>query len=289
MPRRLALLAVISLSAAIAWTAAIPLPTGRPTSAAAYPAGSDEWLRSLAAAATSAAEPQASPAAAAIGTGSAAWLAPLELAPSLKPVVVLPLAAPSADPTAAPTAKPEPRATPRATPRPTPAPKPAATPKPTAAATPKPAPTAEPKPTPESYTGTSRFWYPALGINAGWKWYGCEYGGSSSGLGAGVYRWGCGPSSNIYLMSHAWSTFEAIRRGYHSGRLKVGQPVWYADKQGKVSEWQVKWIKRVDVDYFNATAGEWALNSSATPIMTLQTCDGAQSQYRIIVRLVPDN
>jgi hypothetical protein len=40
-------------------------------------------------------------------------------------------------------------------------------------------------------------------------------------------------------------------------------------------------------EYLDATAGDWALNDSPTPIMTLQTCDGRQDQYRIIVRLVP--
>jgi len=89
-------------------------------------------------------------------------------------------------------------------------------------------------------------------------------------------------------MSHAWSTFEAVRRGYHSGAMQVGQPVWYADKQSNVSRWRVKWIRRVDLDYFNATAHEWALNDSATPIMTFQTCDGRDNQFRIIVRMVPD-
>lgn len=106
-------------------------------------------------------------------------------------------------------------------------------------------------------------------------------------MGGGIYRWGCGPSSNIYLLSHAWSTFKKLRQGYHSGALQVGGQVWYANAQGDVTEWRVKWIRRVTDEYLDATAGEWALNDSPTPIMTLQTCDGSQSQYRIIVRLVP--
>jgi hypothetical protein len=150
-----------------------------------------------------------------------------------------------------------------------------------------PTPTPTPKPAPTTYTGRSHFWYPALNIDAGWSWYGCDYGGASSGLGAGIYRWGCGPASNIYLLGHAWSTFKKIRLGFHSGAMQVGQPVWYSNAQGDVSQWRVKWIRRVTDDYLDATAGEWALNDSPTPIMTLQTCDGSQSQYRIIVRLVP--
>jgi hypothetical protein len=132
-----------------------------------------------------------------------------------------------------------------------------------------------------------RLWYPALGIEARWKWYGCEYGETSYGLDGGVYRWGCAPKNNIYLMSHAWSTFKAIKRGYHSGRMKVGQSVYYADPKGKVTEWKVKWIKRVRESYFIKTFYEWASNDSPTPIMTFQTCDGRNDEYRIIVRLVP--
>ena len=178
------------------------------------------------------------------------------------------------DPTAKPTFEPPPKPTPDPTARPTPKPTPEPKPEPT----PKPAPT---------YEGSSRFWYPALGINAKWSWYGCDYGGDPAGLGPGVYRWGCGPQSNIYLMSHAWSTFKAVRLGYHSGAMQAGQPVWYADRQGRVSEWRVKWIKRVDLDYFNATAHEWAGNDTGKPVITLQTCDGRNDQFRIIVRMVP--
>jgi len=146
--------------------------------------------------------------------------------------------------------------------------------------------TSEPKSAP-TYSGVSKLWYPALGISAKWRWYGCQYGGDPDGLGPGVYRWGCAGRNNIYLMSHAWSTFNAIQRGYHSGKMKVGQSVWYANKQGDVSKWRVKWIKRVTKDYLHKTFSDWASNSSSSPIMTFQTCDGSRSQYRIIVRLVP--
>jgi hypothetical protein len=196
-------------------------------------------------------------------------------------------------PTTAPAPTPEP--TPRPTARPTDPPSPSPTPRPTAEPTPKPTATPAPEPTPKpttpptTFSGTSHLWYPALNIDAGWSWYGCDHGGDPDGLGAGVYRWGCGPASNTYLLGHAWSTFKKIRTAYHSGALQVGQSVWYADAQGDVSQWQVTWIRRVTVEYLNATAGDWALNDSPTPIMTLQTCDGSQSQMRIIVRLVPAN
>jgi hypothetical protein len=207
-----------------------------------------------------------------------------------------PSPSPSPEPTAAPTPRPAPKPTPEPTRKPTPKSTPKATPKPAPVATPKPAPSPTPKPSPSptptpspspTYAGTSKFWYPAVGISAGWRWYGCDYGGSPSGLGEGIYRWGCGPSSNIYLLSHASSTFRAIQRAYHADKLKVGQSAWYADAKGNVSQWKVAWIRRVTLTYFNRTASEWAVNASPTPIMTLQTCDGANSEYRIIVRLVP--
>jgi hypothetical protein len=198
---------------------------------------------------------------------------------------------PTPRPTPEPTPKPTPKPTPTPTPKPTPDPTPRPTPKPTPEPTPRPTPkpTPEPTPAPASYEGTSRLWYPALGIKAAWKWYGCDYGGDPNGLGAGIYRWGCAPQNNTYLMSHAWSTFSAIRRAYHSGAMKVGQSVWYADSQGNVGRWKVKWIERVTVEYFKATSRQWASSDSPSPIMTFQTCDGANDQFRIIVRLVPDN
>jgi hypothetical protein len=103
----------------------------------------------------------------------------------------------------------------------------------------------------------------------------------------GVWRWGCGPQNNIYLLSHAWSTFKKLKTAYHAGTLQVGQNVWYSNAQGDVTKWEIKWIRRVTATYLNETASEWALNDSPTPIMTLQTCDGADSELRIIVRLVP--
>lgn len=127
-----------------------------------------------------------------------------------------------------------------------------------------------------------------MNIDASWDWYGCNYGGSSV-MPDGVWRWGCGPDSNIYLLSHASSTFKKLKLAYHSGALQVGQNVWYANPSGDVTKWEVKWIRRVTAIYLESTAGEWALNDSPTPIMTLQTCDGAQSELRIVVRLVPAN
>lgn len=207
--------------------------------------------------------------------------------------------APTATPTSKPTASPTPKPTASPTPTPTlkptasPTPKPTVSPTPKPTASPTPRPTAAPTPAPTappqaSYTGRSHFWFPALNIDVDWGWYGCDYGGPNT-LPGGVWRWGCGPQNNIYLLSHAWSTFKKLKTAYHNGNLQVGQNVWYANAQGDVTKFEIRWIRRVTAEYLNATANEWALNDSPTPIMTLQTCDGANDQLRLIVRLVPAN
>ncbi|MDL2335175.1 MAG: sortase [Chloroflexota bacterium] len=208
------------------------------------------------------------------------------------PATPEPMATPRPEPTA--TQRPEPTATPQPTTRPTEAPTPRPTPRPTTTPEPTPGPTASPSPDPTpkpteppaTYSGRSHFWFPAVNIDASWDWYGCDYGGAAT-LPMGVFRWGCGPASNIYLLSHAASTFKKLRQAFHDGTLQVGENVWYGNAQGDVTKWEVKWIRRVTAEYLNATASDWALNDSPTPIMTLQTCDGAQSQLRLIVRLVP--
>lgn len=212
-----------------------------------------------------------------------------ELAPDRPDPTAQPTPAPTPEPTPAPTPrptpKPEPKSTQQAAPKtPKPTPDPTPTPKPTPKPSPTPTPTPKPPPT---YSGTSHFWYPALGISRPWKWYGCEYGGAASLGYYDVYRWGCAGTNNIYLMGHASGSFYPLWRGYHSGKLKTGQSVYYADAQGHVKQWRVLWIKHVTTTYLNNTAGSWATNASSTPIMTLQTCDGSYNQYRIIVRLVP--
>ena len=147
------------------------------------------------------------------------------------------------------------------------------------------APTPAPTAAPATYSGRSHFWFPRFNIDVPWDWYGCDYGGPNT-LPGGVWRWGCGPQNNVYLLSHAWSTFKKLKVAYNNGTLKVGQEAWYADAQGNVKKFEVKWIRQVTVEYLNATANDWALNDSPTQILTLQTCNGANNEYRLIVRLV---
>lgn len=299
MPRKLQLQLVACLVAVTAWGAGIPLVNAASTSNDTGAGGSYEAAHLSVPAAVY-------DEALAFDTGSLAekwlmaarraeWTAAASVparAPDLGPsnqTAPEPVAQPTAGRDSEPQSTPKPQGQPDSTPKADPTAKPDATPRPDPKPQPTPVPKPEPKPEPKpdpSYQGTTHLWYPALGISANWRWYGCEHGGDPSGLGAGVYRWSCVGGKNVYMMSHAWSTFAAVRRGYHSGRMDVGQHAWYADGGGNVAEYRVKWIKRVDTDYFMRTFGSWAAEATSSSVLTLQTCDGSNNQYRIIVRMV---
>jgi sortase (surface protein transpeptidase) len=57
--------------------------------------------------------------------------------------------------------------------------------------------------------------------------------------------------------------------------------VTYADANGKVRTYAIAWWKVVAPD-----KGAFAYAAQSRPSMTLQTCVGSNSQYRLIVRLV---
>jgi hypothetical protein len=141
------------------------------------------------------------------------------------------------------------------------------------------APAATPAPRATTYRGTNHVWIPSLGINRGVQSFPCQRNRPPD---AGVYRWGCAGRNNVYLLSHAWSTFKPLHDAYTAGRLRKGLQVVYADGGGRVHTYAAIWWKVVAP----TTAASWAWASLSTPIMTLQTCVGANSQYRLMVRLV---
>jgi sortase (surface protein transpeptidase) len=120
-------------------------------------------------------------------------------------------------------------------------------------------------------------WIPALRIDRSVAGYSCS---SSYYPGDRVYRWGCGGSNNVYLFGHAHSVFKPLHDAYVRGRLRKGMKVYYAGSNGRVGTYSVAWWKVT-----TPTAGTWAYAPLAKPGMTLQTCVGANSQYRLIVRL----
>jgi hypothetical protein len=131
---------------------------------------------------------------------------------------------------------------------------------------------------PSSYKGRNHVWIPALGINRSVSFFSCS---SSAYPGNRVYRWGCAGSNNVYLFGHAHSVFKPLHDAYVRGRLSKGMKVMYADNSGKVSTYAVAWWKVTTPD-----KGAWAYAAQSRPSLTLQTCVGARSQYRLIVRLL---
>jgi hypothetical protein len=133
-----------------------------------------------------------------------------------------------------------------------------------------------------SYRGVYHLWIPGLGLSRGISDWGCN-GGLIPNR---VEYWGCVGRHNLYLLGHAWGVFAPIHDGYHSGALKVGLTAWYADKAGGVHRYRISQIRHVaNKDY--ASWSTWAMAASSSQIITLQTCDGPTSAYRILVRLVP--
>jgi sortase (surface protein transpeptidase) len=131
------------------------------------------------------------------------------------------------------------------------------------------------------YAGTNHLWIPSLGISHSVAAFACT---RSTPPGAGVYRWGCAGRNNAYLFGHAWSTLKPLHDAYVSGRLHTGMVAYYADGSGRVRAYKVTQIKVVTPDQV-----AWAIAAQSTPSLTLQTCVGSKSQYRLLVRLVATN
>jgi hypothetical protein len=141
---------------------------------------------------------------------------------------------------------------------------------------------ASPKAATAQYSGTYHLWIPALGLSRGISDWGCR-GGLIPNR---VEYWGCVGKNNLYLLGHAGGVFASIHDGYHSGALRVGLTAYYADKAGQTHRYRISQIRHVTNASY-ATWSRWAMAASTGPVITLQTCDGPTSAYRILVRLVP--
>ncbi len=128
-----------------------------------------------------------------------------------------------------------------------------------------------------AYRGRNHVWIPALGIDRSVSAFACS---SNAYPGNRVYRWGCAGANNVYLFGHAHSVFKPLHDAYVRGRLAKGMRVAYADGVGRVSIYAVSWWKVTAPD-----KGAWAYAAQARPSLTLQTCVGAKSQLRLVVRL----
>jgi hypothetical protein len=56
--------------------------------------------------------------------------------------------------------------------------------------------------------------------------------------------------------------------------------VVYADGRGRIHTYRVRYWRVV-----SPVGADWAYAAQSRPSMTLQTCVGARSQYRLVVRL----
>ena len=119
---------------------------------------------------------------------------------------------------------------------------------------------------------------PSLGISRSVEWFPCERQREPDNY---MYRWGCAGTNNVYLMGHAHSVMKPLHDAYVNGRLSKGMKVWYADNNSRVRVYAVRWWKTTKP----TTDAAWAWAPQDVPSMTLQTCVGRNSQYRLMVRL----
>jgi len=129
------------------------------------------------------------------------------------------------------------------------------------------------------YHGRNHLWIPALKINRSVAAFPCSRSRPPDNL---VYRWGCAGKNNVYLLGHAYSVFAPLHDAYVEGRLHKGMEVVYADGNGRIRTYAVAWWRLTRP----TSAASWAWAAQSRPSMTLQTCVGADSAYRLIVRLV---
>ncbi len=206
-----------------------------------------------------------------------------------EPAAVTPTASPAPSTVVAPEPLLDPRpyvqslaqVTPAATPSSTATPKPSASPKPNATAKPATATTrtTSSKPKAVAYVGRNRLWMPTLGVSQSVSFFSCTRSAPPDNY---VYRWCCAGNNNVYLLGHAYGVFKPLHDAYLNGRLAKGMRVYYADGSGRVHGYSVQWWKLTRP----TTDASWAWAAQSVPSMTLQTCVGANSQYRLMVRLV---
>ena len=136
----------------------------------------------------------------------------------------------------------------------------------------------------DTYPYLGRFSFPvAGGLDERVYDWGCQ-GGRVPDI---VLRWDCAGNRNTYLLGHASSVFNPVADAYRDGRLRPGKlATWTRD--GVTRTFRVAWVRLVDKDYvWKGRAGhQWAWNATRRVAITLQTCWGADSNRRLIVRMV---
>ncbi len=127
-------------------------------------------------------------------------------------------------------------------------------------------------------TAKPRLSIAALGIDRTVEAFPCDRAAPPDNF---VYRWGCAGKNNLYLLGHAATVFKALHDAYAAGRLTVGMTATWVDLDGASRTYRVTSWRLV-----RPTDAAWAIAAQPVPSMTLQTCWGANSEYRLVVRLV---
>jgi sortase (surface protein transpeptidase) len=131
------------------------------------------------------------------------------------------------------------------------------------------------------YAGTNHFWIPSLGMSYNVHAYPCSRNRPPDNY---MYRWGCAGENNVYILGHAYSVMKPLHDLYVRGGLRKGMIAVYANGNGVVTKYRVTEWRVVD-----PTESAWAIADQPRPSMTLQTCVGKHSQWRLNVRLVAIN
>jgi len=131
---------------------------------------------------------------------------------------------------------------------------------------------------PHAYSGENHFWIPSLGLSQRVYAFPCTRAKAPVNV---IYRWGCAGRNNVYIFGHAYGVMKPLHDAYVAGRLHVGMLAIYADAHGNIRSYRVTSWRVVD-----PTEPGWAIADQPVPSMTLQTCLGARSQWRLNVRLV---
>ena len=134
-----------------------------------------------------------------------------------------------------------------------------------------------------SYHGTYHLWIPALSLSRDINDWGCNGGLIPNH----VEYWGCVPRSNLVPARPRLGRLRQDPRRLSLGALHVGLTAWYADKAENVHKYRISWIRHVRNGGLRVTGAKLAMAATSGQVITLQTCDGATSAYRILVRLVP--
>jgi hypothetical protein len=120
--------------------------------------------------------------------------------------------------------------------------------------------------------------------------FGCGEGGGRT-LHRSIYRWGCSEPGNRYLLGHAHASFKPLHDfmqahgGSQAVKRLIGKIATWDPTRGPKVRYRVVWARVVGLAYFTRTFDHWASNATTRDSLTMQTCYGDASQYRIIVRL----